>query len=71
MTTTQATEIKAGAQETSPADPGNTSPRKDDYTKYFYKNIDRLWNAIMQLQEENSKLRQQMKNASVVLNGGK
>lgn len=70
MTNKQVVEKKAIVESTSQAELGNTEPKKGDYTKYFYRNIDRLWDAVMQLQEENSRLKQQMKNASVVLNGG-
>lgn len=70
MTNKQDTDVKAIAQATSQTESDNQAAGKGDYTKYFYRNIDRLWDAVMQLQEENSRLKQQMKNASVVLNGG-
>jgi RNAse (barnase) inhibitor barstar len=70
MTNKQEVIKEAKVKETSQTESENVDTRKGDYTKYFYRNIDRLWDAVMQLQEENSRLKQQMKNASVVLNGG-
>jgi len=70
MTQQQVVSKEAKVESTSPTESGNTEPKKGDYTKYFYRNIDRLWDAVMQLQEENSRLKQQMKNTSVVMNGG-
>jgi RNAse (barnase) inhibitor barstar len=70
MTNKQEVITEAKVESTSQTESENVDTRKGDYTKYFYRNIDRLWDAVMQLQEENSRLKQQMKNASVVLNGG-
>lgn len=70
MTNKQENEKKAIAQATSQPESDNVDTRKGDYTKFFYRNIERLWDAVMQLQEENSRLKTQLKNASVVLNGG-
>jgi RNAse (barnase) inhibitor barstar len=69
MTNKQVVEKKAIAESTTQTESEQVPQQKGDYTKYFYRNIDRLWDAVMQLQEENSRLKQQMKNASVVLNG--
>ena len=66
MTKTKATDIKAGAQVTSQPEADNTSPRKGDYTKYFYKNIDRLWDAISLLQKENDNLHKELATAQIV-----
>ena len=70
MTEEKATVVEAGAQATAQAVPGNTSQKKGDYTKYFYRQIENLWYAVEQLQKENDALQAKMKNASVVFNGG-
>jgi hypothetical protein len=70
MTQQQVVIKEAKVESTTQTESEQVPEKKGDYTKYFYRNIDRLWDAVMQLQEENSRLKQQMKNASVVLNGG-
>jgi RNAse (barnase) inhibitor barstar len=70
MTNKQVVEKKAIVESTPQTESEQVPQQKGDYTKYFYRNIDRLWDAVMQLQEENSRLKSQLKNASVVLNGG-
>jgi hypothetical protein len=70
MTQKTIVEKKAEVQETSAPVVAQEPQKKGDYTKFFYRNIERLWDAVSELQQENSQLRQQLKNASVVLNGG-
>ena len=70
MTQQQVVSKEAKVESTTQTESEQATQGKGDYTKYFYRNIDRLWDAVMQLQEENSRLKKQMKNASVVLNGG-
>jgi hypothetical protein len=70
MTTTQTTDIEAGAQATSQPVAGNQPGKKGDYTKYFYRNIQDLWVAVHLLQAENATLRSQLKTASASQNGG-
>ena len=52
---------KKPTNETAQAEPENSKGYNGDYTGYFYKNIDRLWDAIMHLQEENRQLKAQVK----------
>jgi len=54
----------------APAETGVATSKKGDYTKYFYQNIDRLWEAVKSLQKENDRLVAQLKQASVAMNGG-
>lgn len=66
MTTTQATDIEAGAQATSQTESGKTAGKQGDYTKYFYRNIERLWDAITSLQKENDALHKELATAQIV-----
>lgn len=56
MTTQQVVSQEADAQATSQPEAGNQPAKKGDYTKYFYRNIDNLWAAVEQLQNEMSKI---------------
>jgi hypothetical protein len=66
MTKAKATEIKAGAQATNQTDSGKTAGKQGDYTKYFYRNIERLWDAITSLQKENDALHKELATAQIV-----
>jgi len=70
MTQTKVIEKKAEAVSTSQPEAGTVAPKQGDYTKFFYRNIERLWDAVESLQRENDALESKLKNASVVLNGG-
>jgi len=53
--------------ETSQPAADINNAQKGDYTKYFYRNIDRLWEAVQQLQEENSRLKTAIYKAHLVI----
>jgi hypothetical protein len=67
MTTTQTTDIEAGAQATSQPVAGNQPGKKGDYTKYFYRNINNLWAAVEQLQKEMSDIEERRLKAKQTL----
>jgi hypothetical protein len=70
MTNTQVVNKEAKIESTNSAVSEQAPDKKGDYTKYFYKNIERLWDAVESLQRENDTLESKLKNASAVLNGG-
>lgn len=70
MTNKQENDKKAIAQETSQPEAGNVDTRKGDYTKFFYRNIERLWDAIQDLQKENDELQAKLGKAAFVLQEG-
>jgi len=47
---------EANVTLTAQAEPEKKIGYNGDYTGYFYKQIDRLWDAILELQEENNDL---------------
>jgi len=47
----------------APAETGNTTQGKGDYTRFFYRQIEQLWNAVKQLEAENLKLKNALKEA--------
>lgn len=52
---------KTPKKETAQPEVENTSKYNNDYTRHFYTNIERLWDAVQILQEENTQLRAQLK----------
>jgi hypothetical protein len=70
MTNKQVVEKKAIVESTSQPEAGNVDTRKGDYTKFFYRNIERLWDAVESLQRENDRLEAQLKKARVVFAEG-
>jgi DNA repair protein RadC len=63
MENTQVVEKK---QESAaePVGNGSATQQKGDYTRYYYQNIDRLWDAVEQLQHENNRLKGVLKETS-------
>lgn len=63
MENTQVVEKK---QESAaePVGNGSATQVRGDYTRYFYQNIDRLWDAVEQLQHENNRLKGVLKETS-------
>lgn len=52
MTNKKVVETEAIVESTTSAVSEQATHQKGDYTKYFYKNINRLWDAVEQLQKE-------------------
>jgi hypothetical protein len=61
--TTQTNEGNKAAVTAELSGTQQTNGAKGDYTKYFYHNIEDLWTAVRQLQNENHKLRNALKEA--------
>jgi len=70
MTQQQVVSKEAKVESTNPTESGNTEPKKGDYTKFFYRNIERLWDAVESLQRENDRLEAQLRKARVVFQEG-
>lgn len=59
--TIAAKEAKVTAE---PVGNGAANGVRGDYTRYFYTNIDRLWDAVQELQQENNRLKDVLKETS-------
>jgi hypothetical protein len=70
MTKKQVVEKKAIAESTTSAVSEQATQQKGDYTKYFYRNIDRLWDAVESLQRENDVLTKKLQKVQVVFPEG-
>ena len=47
-----------------------TNGYNQDYTRYFYRQIDNLWSAVKNLQTENDGLRAKLTKAQIVFTEG-
>jgi hypothetical protein len=70
MTTKQVDSKEAIVESTDSAASEQIAPKKGDYTKYFYRNIDNLWYAVEQLQKENDQLHAKLSKVQVVFAEG-
>lgn len=51
----------ASTKKTSSAGTEKNAVINSDYTRYFYKSIDRLWDAIAEMQQENIQLKAELR----------
>jgi len=52
---------EARDKKTNPAEPGNNTKYNTDYTRYFYTNIERLWQTIEHMGHEINELKAQQR----------